>query len=150
MAGTGADGRPIRVLVLGGGFGGVAVAQELERLVPKSARPTDVTLVSQNNYLLFVPMLAEAAAASIGLTHILSPLRELLPRTRIRVECVDSIDLAGQTVTRDHAPRDHLVARAPPRAYLALPRHAPDQDDRRRGPDPQSGAGDARGGGEHD
>ena len=104
-------------MILGGGFGGVAVAQELERLVPRLGRPVEVTLVSQSNYLLFVPMLAEAAAASIGLTHILSPLRGLLRRTRIRVECVDSIDLAGRTVTTRHPsahreqvlPWDYLV-----------------------------------------
>jgi NADH dehydrogenase len=76
---------PTRVMILGGGFGGVAVAQELERLVPRLGRPVEVTLVSQDNYLLFVPMLPEAATASVELTHILSPLRELLRRTRIRV-----------------------------------------------------------------
>jgi NADH dehydrogenase len=91
--------RTERVLILGGGFGGVTVAQELERLLPKLRRPVEVTLISQENYLLFVPMLAEAAAASIGLTHILSPLRELLRTTRIRIETVQSVDLAERTVT---------------------------------------------------
>jgi NADH dehydrogenase len=91
--------RPRRVLILGGGFGGVAVAQELERLLPKSGRPLDVTLISRDNYLLFVPMLAEAATGSIELPHILTPLRELLPRTRLRIEHVQSIDLQRQTVT---------------------------------------------------
>ena len=108
---------PTRVLILGGGFGGVAVARELERLVPRLGRPVEVTLVSQDNYLLFVPMLPEAATASVELTHILSPLRELLRRTRIRVECVESIDLVAQTVTTRHPTRrveqvlawDHLV-----------------------------------------
>lgn len=109
--------RPVRVLILGGGFGGVTVAQELERLVPRLGRPIEVTLVSQANYLLFVPMLAEAAAASVELTHILSPLRDLLRRTRVRVECVESIDLAKRTVTTRHLsmhreqelPWDYLV-----------------------------------------
>ena len=68
---------PVRVLILGGGFGGVAVAQELEKLVPTLDRPVEVTLISQSNYLLFVPMLPSAAAASVELTHILSPLREM-------------------------------------------------------------------------
>src|SRR4051794_7226727 len=71
---------PVRVLILGGGFGGVAVAQELEKLLPKLDRPVEVTLVSQSNYLLFVPMLPSAAAASVDLTHILCPLREILHR----------------------------------------------------------------------
>jgi len=93
---------PVRVVILGGGFGGVAVAQELEKLLPKLDRPVEVTLVSQSNYLLFVPMLPSAAAASIGLTHILSPLREILRRTRIRVETVESVDLEARTVTTTH------------------------------------------------
>src|SRR5919106_4098494 len=98
--------RTERVVILGGGFGGVAVAQELEKLVPKLDRPVEVTLISQSNYLLFVPMLPSAAAASIGLTHILSPLRELLRKTRIRVETVEAVDLDARTVTTTH-PSSH-------------------------------------------
>src|SRR5205814_4680822 len=90
---------PRRVLILGGGFGGVAVAQELERLLPRRGAPLEVTLVSRDNYLLFVPMLPEAATGSIELPHILTPLRELLPRTRLRIEHVQSIDLERRTVT---------------------------------------------------
>ncbi|MFN0070207.1 MAG: FAD-dependent oxidoreductase [Chloroflexota bacterium] len=95
---------PRRVVILGGGFGGVTVAQELEKLTRGDARAVQVTLVSQTNYLLFLPMLAEAAAGSVELTHVLSPLRALLPKTDIRVEMVESIDLASRTVaTRDAA-----------------------------------------------
>src|SRR5262245_21164556 len=97
---------PVRVVILGGGFGGVAVAQELEKLLPKLDRPVEVTLVSQSNYLLFVPMLPGAAAASTGLTSILSPLREILRRTRIRIETVEGIDLGARTVTTTH-PSSH-------------------------------------------
>jgi NADH:ubiquinone reductase (H+-translocating) len=98
---------PIRVVILGGGFGGVTVAQQLEKLLPKLERPVEVTLISQSNYLLFVPMLPSAAAASVGLTNILSPLRELLKRTRIRVETIESVDLAAKTVTTTH-PSSHI------------------------------------------
>jgi NADH dehydrogenase len=99
--------QPARVVILGGGFGGVSVAQELERLVRRLGRPVEVTLISQSNYLLFVPMLPAAAAASIELTHILSPLRELLRHTRIRVETVESIDLANRTVATTHPSTHH-------------------------------------------
>ena len=98
---------PIRVVILGGGFGGVTVAQELEKLLPRLDRPVEVTIISQSNYLLFVPMLPSAAAASVGLTNILSPLRELLKSTRIRVENIESIDLAAKTVTTTH-PSSHI------------------------------------------
>lgn len=89
----------MRVLILGGGFAGVAVAQELEKLVRGLQRRVEVTLVSKTNYLLFLPMLPEAASGSIELTHIMSPLRPLIPRTHVRIESVLSIDLAQQTVT---------------------------------------------------
>jgi NADH:ubiquinone reductase (H+-translocating) len=110
-------GDPSRVVILGGGFGGVAVGKELERLAPRLNRPIDVTLISQSNYLLFMPMLASAAAASLGPTSILSPLRQLLPRTRIRVETIETIDLEARTVSttnpvthREQLVRfDHLV-----------------------------------------
>lgn len=97
---------PIRVVILGGGFGGVTVAQQLEKLLPRLDRPVEVTLISQSNYLLFVPMLPSAAAASVGLTNILSPLRELLKSSRIRIENIESVDLAAKTVTTTH-PSSH-------------------------------------------
>jgi len=49
-----------RVVVLGGGFAGVAVARRLERLARRRSR-WDVTLVSDRNFLLFTPMLPEVA-----------------------------------------------------------------------------------------
>jgi NADH:quinone reductase (non-electrogenic) len=88
-----------RVLILGGGFGGVAVAKELESLGRKLPGGVEVTMISKTNYLLFLPMLPEAASGSLELTHILSPLRSLLPRTKVRVETVESIDLEKHTVT---------------------------------------------------
>src|SRR5919197_3603092 len=54
----------VRVVVLGGGFGGVDVAQRLERLLPR-VPSMDVTIVSQRNALLFTPMLAEVGARSL-------------------------------------------------------------------------------------
>lgn len=96
-----------RVVILGGGFGGVTVARELEALARKHREPLQITLISQTNYLLFLPMLPEAAAGSVELTHVLSPLRSLLPRVDIRVERVEAIELASHTVTsRDAATGD--------------------------------------------
>ncbi|MCC7104273.1 MAG: FAD-dependent oxidoreductase [Chloroflexi bacterium] len=87
-----------RVMVLGGGFGGVTVAQTMERLF-RDDPSVEITLVSQTNSMLFYPMLAETISASIELSHILSPLRRLCPRTTVRAETIRSIDLTGQTVT---------------------------------------------------
>jgi NADH dehydrogenase len=93
--------RPQRVLILGGGFGGVTVAQQLEKSVGNDPS-VEVTLVSRDNYLLFAPMLPEVASGSIEVTHILSPLRRLCPRTTIRTEIVQSIDLEERRVTTFH------------------------------------------------
>lgn len=94
--------RPRKVLILGGGFGGVTVAQQLERRFGDDPS-VQVTLVSRDNYLLFVPMLPEVASGAIELTHILSPLRRLCPRTDVRTEVVQAIDLANRRVTTVHA-----------------------------------------------
>jgi NADH dehydrogenase len=93
--------RPRKVLILGGGFGGVTVAQQLEKTFGNDPS-VEVTLVSRDNYLLFVPMLPEVASGSIELTHILSPLRRLCPHTSIRTEVVRSIDLENRRVVTVH------------------------------------------------
>src|SRR5262249_28340018 len=54
--------KPVRVVILGGGFAGVYAARYLERLSTRGA-PLDVTLVSQDNFFLFTPMLHEVAAS---------------------------------------------------------------------------------------
>ena len=86
-----------RILILGGGFAGVGTASELERLF--RADPTvEFTLVSETNALLFTPMLTEVAASSLEPTHISSPLRTSLRRTRVVRGRVVDIDLDGRCV----------------------------------------------------
>jgi NADH dehydrogenase FAD-containing subunit len=53
-----------RIVVLGGGFGGVYTALHLERLLGSSA---EITLVSRENFFLFTPMLHEVAASDIDI-----------------------------------------------------------------------------------
>ncbi len=105
-----------RVVILGGGFGGVAAAQRLEQ---RLAHRTDVevTLVSRENFLLFTPMLAEVAAGSLMASHISTPLRAACPRTIVRRAEVVGVDGAARTVTVRSTPTsaaeilgwDHLV-----------------------------------------
>lgn len=110
---TGMD-RP-RILILGGGFAGVAVAQHLEQLL--SAEEADITLVSDKNYLLYTPMLPEVAASSVEAQHITTPLRAFFDRTRFRRGTIQDIDVANQVVTVSHCETcspeslkfDHLV-----------------------------------------
>lgn len=86
-----------RILVLGGGFAGVAVARRLERLARRRAR-WDVTLVSDSNFLLFTPMLAEVAGGAVQAAHVGAALRAACPRTRFRLGRVAEVDLSAQTV----------------------------------------------------
>ena len=69
-----------RLLILGGGFGGVEAARRLERLL-RGRDDVEVTLVSRDNFFLFTPMLHEVAASDVDITHIVSPLRALVHRT---------------------------------------------------------------------
>jgi len=108
--------QPKRIVILGGGFGGLSAARELERILPRNAN-VDVTLVNRENFFLFTPMLHEVAASDLDLATIVSPLRRLLKRTRLFIGTVEDIDVDLQTVTVAHAggvhrhelPYDHLI-----------------------------------------
>ena len=91
------NGGPIMsrsIVIAGGGFGGLAAARTLERVLPPhSAR---VTLVSDSNFLLYTPLLPGAAGASVELRHVVVPLRHELKRTELRVARVVGADPARQ------------------------------------------------------
>src|SRR5262249_3797690 len=100
--------RPTRILVLGGGFGGVYTALHLERALGRQP-DVQITLVSRENFFLFTPMLHEVAASDLDITHIVSPLRTLLKRTTIFIGDVESIDLERRRVRIVHGfePHEH-------------------------------------------
>jgi NADH:ubiquinone reductase (H+-translocating) len=98
--------RNTRVLVLGGGFGGVYTARRLEQL-RRAGAPIEVTLVSRDNFFLFTPMLHEVAASDLDITHIVSPLRTLLKHTTIFVGDVKAVDLASRRVVVSHGLEEH-------------------------------------------
>ena len=95
-----------RIVVLGGGFGGVEAARQLERRL-RRRKDVDVTLVSRDNFFLFTPMLHEVAASDVDITHIVSPLRALLHRTNIVVGDVQGIDLERRVVRVVHGDDAH-------------------------------------------
>lgn len=109
------NGRP-RVLILGGGFGGMYVALEFERALARGA-DVDVTLVNRDNFFLFTPMLHEVAASDLDITNIVSPIRKLLCRVAFFHGEIESIDLVNKRVGLSHGheehchslPYDHLV-----------------------------------------
>ena len=107
---------PTRIVILGGGFGGVSTAQRLEKLTAQNER-FEVTLVSQSNYLLFTPMLAEVASSALQAQHISTPLRAACPHTRFVRTTVEGIDTEARTIrlrpginlNQETLAYDHLV-----------------------------------------
>ena len=105
-----------RVLILGGGFGGIYAALRLEKLLARNGG-LEVTLVTRDNYFLFTPMLPEVAAAELEQSTIVNPLRRLLKRVKSFVGAIEAIDLAARHVTVSHGfdghthdlPYDQLV-----------------------------------------
>ncbi len=97
---------PVRVVILGGGFGGLAVARELERRLPDDGA-VQITLVNRENYFLFTPMLHEVAASDLDLTTIVNPLRKMLRRTSLFTGLAESIDTDARTVHVTHADGTH-------------------------------------------
>lgn len=97
-----AQARPKRhVLVLGGGFGGVYAALELERALAFDD-DVELTLVNRENFFLFTPMLHEVAASDLDPTNIVNPIRKLLRRTTFFEGDVVSVDLAGRRAVLRH------------------------------------------------
>lgn len=86
-----------RVLVLGGGFGGSYAARHLGRALGASG-DVEVVLISQENYLLFTPMLHEVAAGDLHPPDIVAPLRQFLRRVRFVQGQVTAIDLDARVV----------------------------------------------------
>ncbi len=86
-----------QIVILGGGFAGMATAERLERVFGAN-REVTFTLVSDSNALLFTPMLAEVAGSSLEPTHISSALRTGLRRTQVVRGRVVGIDLENRRV----------------------------------------------------
>src|SRR4051794_11751061 len=72
-----------RVVIAGGGFGGLYAARRLERLLPRHS--AQVTLVADANFLLYTPLLPGAASGTLEPRHVVVPLREELDCTDIRL-----------------------------------------------------------------
>ena len=105
-----------RVLILGGGFGGIYAAIELERAL-RSRDDVNITLVTRDNYFLFTPMLHEVAASDLEMNTIINPLRKLLRRVKTFTGNIEKINLERRCVAISHGfnrhvhelPYDHLI-----------------------------------------
>src|SRR5207248_4631940 len=98
--------RPKRIVILGGGFGGVYAAIHLEKLLARG-RAVEICLVSHDNFFLFTPMLHEVAASDLEITNIVNPLRKLLHKVEVLVGDVHQIDLSAKRVSISRSFRNH-------------------------------------------
>src|SRR3954471_20087404 len=91
-----------RILILGGGFGGVATAHHLEGLFRR--RPdVEIVLVSRDNFVLLTPLLFEVFSGTLDLRDCSFPLRALLRTTRFVEAAVHGIDLDRRVVRLEAA-----------------------------------------------
>jgi len=107
----------MRVVIIGGGFGGIEAAKALRRA------PVDVTVIDRNNHYVFQPLLYQVATADLAPGQIAAPIRQILHRQRntdVLMAEVVGIDLAarrveiqlpgqGSSVERKAIPFDALI-----------------------------------------
>lgn len=87
------------VLILGGGFGGVYSAMNLERGLRRSERDKlRITIVSRENYIVFQPLLPEVISGTIEILHVISPIRRLAPSAYLYNREIEEINLKEKWV----------------------------------------------------
>ncbi|MGH7387978.1 MAG: NAD(P)/FAD-dependent oxidoreductase [Candidatus Rokuibacteriota bacterium] len=90
-----------RVVIVGGGFAGTAVAGRLERLFRRDPS-VEITLIDRENFSVFTPLLPEVPSGALEPTHIVSPLRARLRRTSVRQAEVHVIDTGRRQIVAGH------------------------------------------------
>src|SRR5882724_3796082 len=94
-----------RVIILGGGFGGLAAAKKLKRA------PADVTLIDRRNFHLFQPLMYQVATGSLSPGEIAAPLRGVLAKQKntqvLLGEATDVDPIAKRVNLRDGGTFDY-------------------------------------------
>lgn len=107
-----------RIVILGGGFGGVYTAVHLEQGMTAAEREAvEIVLVSRDNYIVFHPLLPEVVSGSVEVNHVISPIRRMAKEARLHTREIEEIDIAARTVRLGPLSRpvpltlsyDHLV-----------------------------------------
>jgi NADH:ubiquinone reductase (H+-translocating) len=90
---------PIKVVIVGGGFAAVQFAKNLRRKLRPSE--CEILLFNRENHMVFHPLLADVAGASINADAAAAPLRQMLPGVGCRTERVERIDLSASQIEID-------------------------------------------------
>jgi NADH dehydrogenase len=106
------------ILILGGGFAGAYVARLLGG--------RGATMVSRENFMLYTPLLPEAASGTLEPRHTVVPLRVMCPQAELLLGDLTSVDLEGRTATIETDAGPQLVRwRELVLALGAVPRTVP-------------------------
>ncbi len=114
------SGRP-KIVILGAGFAGIYTAQALGKLLPHAV-DAEITVIDENNFFVFTPMLTEVAGGQLDPRHIVCAIRRFSPRINFMQASVKAIDLKRRQITvtlgrpgepvpdgRETLEADHLV-----------------------------------------
>src|SRR2546421_6176264 len=98
-----------RILILGGGFGGVYTAHLLERLFKRRSN-VEIVLISRDNFLLMTPLLFEVFSGTLDMRDCAFPIRAFLRTTRFVEATVRGIDLERRSVHVEDAGESRELA----------------------------------------
>ncbi len=87
-----------KIVILGGGFAGVECAKQLESKFGKDSE-IELVMISEDNFLLFTPMLPQVASGMIETRHIVLPIRTICKKTKFYEGRIKNIDPYGKLVT---------------------------------------------------
>ena len=87
-----------KIVVLGGGFAGVECIKKLESSVGNSSE-IELIMISEDNFLLFTPMLPQVASGMIETRHIVLPIRAMCKKTKFYEGRIKNVDPFGKLVT---------------------------------------------------
>jgi NADH dehydrogenase len=82
-------------VIVGGGFAGITLAEQLEHRLPAGWK---LTLISQENFITYNPLLPEVVGASIMPGHVVAPLRQMIHCSSVCMAQVSDIDLDSKTL----------------------------------------------------
>jgi NADH dehydrogenase len=96
-----------KIVILGGGFGGLAAARALYKAA-------DVTVVDRHNYQTFLPLLYQVSTAGLAADHVAYPIRGALRKTSVKFRMASPISIDHQTKevkldSSENLKFDHLI-----------------------------------------
>ena len=98
-----------KILILGGGFGGIYCAKRLQKIKQNSF---EIELICDNNYFVFQPLLPEVASGTISAADAVTPIRQMLDFVKFRNALVNSIDIKNKKVgvVQGFRKRQHYIS----------------------------------------